>query len=87
MTGTETATGAAEGVTEMTMVEAVNHALHEEMARDGRVMLFGEDVAVNGGVFRATEGLLEAFGPDRVVADLLDSVEVPRGEIPPDPSA
>jgi pyruvate dehydrogenase E1 component beta subunit len=51
----------------MTMVEAINHTLHEEMARDGRVMVFGEDVATNGGVFRATEGLLEAFGAVRVV--------------------
>ncbi len=52
---------------EMNMVEAINHTLHEEMARDDRVMMFGEDVAANGGVFRATEGLLEAFGSDRVV--------------------
>ncbi len=53
--------------TEMTIVEAINHTLHEEMARDDRVMMFGEDVATNGGVFRATEGLLDAFGGDRVV--------------------
>lgn len=53
--------------TEMTIVDAINHTLHEEMARDERVMMFGEDVATNGGVFRATEGLLEAFGSDRVV--------------------
>lgn len=52
---------------EMTMVEAINHTLHDEMARDGRVLVFGEDVATNGGVFRATEGLAEAFGSDRVV--------------------
>lgn len=61
------ATGAMTSTTEMTIVEAINHTLHEEMARDERVMMFGEDVATNGGVFRATEGLLEAFGADRVV--------------------
>ncbi len=51
----------------MTMVEAINHTLHQEMARDGRVLVFGQDVARNGGVFRATEGLLDAFGASRVV--------------------
>jgi pyruvate dehydrogenase E1 component beta subunit len=51
----------------MTMVEAVRAALHQEMARDERVVVFGQDVARNGGVFRATDGLLDAFGPDRVV--------------------
>lgn len=52
---------------ELTLVEAVNTALHEEMAHDERVMVFGEDVAISGGVFRATEGLLEAFGEERVL--------------------
>lgn len=51
----------------MTMLEAINHTLHAEMARDDRVIVFGEDVAANGGVFRATEGLQDAFGPGRVV--------------------
>jgi pyruvate dehydrogenase E1 component beta subunit len=54
-------------MTEMTLVEAVNRSLHHEMERDPRVVLFGEDVAVSGGVFRATEGLMERFGTDRVV--------------------
>lgn len=62
-----TSTEATADTTVMTMVEAINHTLHEEMARDERVMMFGEDVGANGGVFRATEGLLEAFGGDRVV--------------------
>ncbi len=52
---------------EMTMLEAINHTLHREMARDERVVVFGEDVGVNGGVFRATEGLHAEFGSDRVV--------------------
>jgi len=54
-------------MTEMTMLEAINHTLHQEMARDDRVMLLGQDIGLNGGVFRATEGLFTAFGPDRVV--------------------
>ncbi|MFQ5796834.1 MAG: alpha-ketoacid dehydrogenase subunit beta [Candidatus Bipolaricaulia bacterium] len=51
----------------LTIVQAVNAALHEEMAQDERVVVLGEDVAEIGGVFRATEGLLEEFGPDRVI--------------------
>ncbi|AUV82678.1 alpha-ketoacid dehydrogenase subunit beta [Salinigranum rubrum] len=49
-----------------TIVEAVNDALHTEMARDDRTLVFGEDVARSGGVFRATDGLLDAFGEKRV---------------------
>lgn len=51
----------------MTMVQAINHAMKEEMARDDAVVVLGEDVAVNGGVFRVTEGLLDAYGPERVI--------------------
>ncbi|HEY8449440.1 MAG TPA: alpha-ketoacid dehydrogenase subunit beta [Bacillota bacterium] len=51
----------------MTLVQAVNDALRTEMALDDRVVLLGEDIGVNGGVFRATEGLLELFGEDRVI--------------------
>jgi pyruvate dehydrogenase E1 component beta subunit len=50
-----------------TLVEAVRLALARAMADDGMVLLLGEDVGVDGGVFRATEGLLERFGPERVV--------------------
>ena len=46
--------------------EAVNEALREEMARDRRVVLFGEDVAQYGGAFGVTRGLWETFGPERV---------------------
>ena len=49
------------------MVEAVNDALHTELARDRDVMVLGEDVGRSGGVFRATAGLRERFGPDRCV--------------------
>lgn len=52
---------------EITLVEAVNLALHHEMARDPEVVVLGEDVGVDGGVFRATLGLLAKFGPQRVM--------------------
>ena len=50
-----------------TLVEAVNDALHTEMERDDSVMVMGEDVGRAGGVFRATAGLRDRFGPDRCV--------------------
>jgi 2-oxoisovalerate dehydrogenase E1 component beta subunit len=52
---------------DLSVIEAVREALAEEMARDPRVLLLGEDVAALGGVFRASEGLLERFGPERVI--------------------
>jgi 2-oxoisovalerate dehydrogenase E1 component beta subunit len=51
---------------EMTLVEAVNRALAYEMSADESVVVLGEDVGVNGGVFRATVGLQARFGPERV---------------------
>jgi len=51
---------------EVTLVEAVNMALAAAMARDERVLVLGEDVGVDGGVFRATDGLLDRFGAARV---------------------
>jgi pyruvate dehydrogenase E1 component beta subunit len=52
---------------EVTLVQAVAMALHHEMGADERVVVLGEDVAASGGVFRATDGLLERFGPERVM--------------------
>lgn len=52
---------------EITLVEAVNRALAREMAQDDRVLLLGEDIGVNGGVFRATVGLRDRFGAERVI--------------------
>jgi len=49
------------------MVEAINDALHKKMEQDDRVVVMGEDVGVDGGVFRATVGLLEKFGEERVI--------------------
>jgi pyruvate dehydrogenase E1 component beta subunit len=54
-------------VAELTLVEAVNDALHVELGRDPNVMVMGEDVGRSGGVFRATAGLRDRFGPDRCV--------------------
>jgi pyruvate dehydrogenase E1 component beta subunit len=51
----------------MTMVQAIRQALAGEMERDGRIIVLGEDVGRDGGVFRATEGLFEKFGPERVM--------------------
>lgn len=51
---------------EITLVEAINQALAYEMQADPSVVVLGEDIAKNGGVFRATVGLLDKFGPERV---------------------
>lgn len=50
-----------------TLVEAINLALARAMAEDPTVVVLGEDVGVDGGVFRATDGLLQRFGPERVL--------------------
>ncbi len=52
---------------EITLVEAVNMALAHELQADENVVVFGEDIGVNGGVFRATVGLQERFGKERVM--------------------
>jgi 2-oxoisovalerate dehydrogenase E1 component beta subunit len=54
-------------MTELTLVEAVRSALTRAMAEDEAVLLLGEDVGVDGGVFRATDGLLQRFGERRVI--------------------
>jgi len=50
----------------MTMVQALNMALQQELEKDDRVVLFGEDVGLDGGVFRVTDGLFQQFGGERV---------------------
>ncbi|HXP77213.1 MAG TPA: alpha-ketoacid dehydrogenase subunit beta [Stellaceae bacterium] len=54
-------------MTEISLLQAINLALARAMAEDERVLVLGEDVGVDGGVFRATDGLLKRFGPDRVL--------------------
>ncbi|MGZ3495840.1 MAG: alpha-ketoacid dehydrogenase subunit beta [Thermodesulfobacteriota bacterium] len=51
----------------LNMVEALNLALREELERDSRVIIFGEDVGKEGGVFRVTDGLQKKFGAERVI--------------------
>jgi pyruvate dehydrogenase E1 component beta subunit len=51
---------------QMTMIEALNNALALELQRDERVVVFGEDIGINGGVFRVTERLQKQFGEKRV---------------------
>ena len=54
-------------MTILNMVQAINHTLRDEMKRNDKVVILGEDVGVNGGVFRATEGLYQEFGANRVI--------------------
>ncbi|MGA8856705.1 MAG: alpha-ketoacid dehydrogenase subunit beta [Candidatus Bathyarchaeia archaeon] len=51
----------------LNIVQAVNHTLRDEMKRNDKIVILGEDVGINGGVFRATEGLFQEFGPNRVI--------------------
>jgi len=54
------------GVRDLTYVQAINEAIHQEMARDDGVILIGEDVGEIGGIFGVTKGLRDEFGPARV---------------------
>ena len=60
-------------MTRMTMVQALNLALTQEMEKDDSVIVLGEDVGLDGGVFRVTDGLLEAYGENR-------ALDTPLGE-------
>lgn len=64
-----------------TIVGAINDALHTAMAADDRVVTFGQDVAESGGVFRATEGLKEEFGDERVVDTPLSEIAIVGGAV------
>jgi len=63
-------------VAEITLIEAVTLALAHEMQRDPSVVVIGEDVGVNGGVFRATAGLHAQFGSSRVIDTPLDETTI-----------
>jgi len=54
-------------MTEMNLVQAINRTLRDAMRADPNILLLGEDIGVNGGVFRATDGLIKEFGADRVI--------------------
>ena len=61
---------------QITLIEGVTQALAYEMKHDASVVVLGEDVGVNGGVFRATVGLQEKFGADRVIDTPLDETTI-----------
>ena len=61
---------------EMTLIEAVRTALDEELARDDRVFITGEDVGKRGGVFRATMGLLDKYGDNRIIDSPLAELSI-----------
>ena len=61
---------------ELTLIEAIRQAMDEEMARDERVFITGEDVGRRGGVFRATVGLYEKYGADRVIDSPLAELSI-----------
>jgi 2-oxoisovalerate dehydrogenase E1 component beta subunit len=61
---------------EMTLIAAVREAMDEEMARDESVFIVGEDVGVRGGVFRATQGLFEKYGAERVIDSPLAELSI-----------
>ena len=61
---------------EMTLIEAIRQAMDEEMARDESVFIVGEDVGLRGGVFRATQGLIEKYGPQRVIDSPLAELSI-----------
>ncbi len=61
---------------EMTLIDAIRQAMDEELARDKRVFITGEDVGPRGGVFRATVGLYDKYGPDRVIDSPLAELSI-----------
>lgn len=61
---------------EITLIEGITMALNHEMAKDPSVIVLGEDVGHNGGVFRATQGLHATFGDDRVLDTPLDETTI-----------
>ena len=62
-------------------IEAITQAMHEEMERDERVFVIGEDVGVYGGVFKATKGLLDRFGAERVIDSPISEVYIAGGSV------
>ena len=60
----------------ITLIEALTQALAYEMREDPSVLVLGEDVGVNGGVFRATSGLIQEFGPGRIIDTPLDETTI-----------
>ncbi|MCP4633596.1 MAG: alpha-ketoacid dehydrogenase subunit beta [candidate division Zixibacteria bacterium] len=64
-----------------TLIEAITEALYEEMERDESVFLIGEDIGLYGGVFKATKGLMNKFGPERVIDSPISEVYIAGGSV------
>jgi len=60
----------------MNLIQAINHTLEQQMAKNKNVLILGEDVGKNGGVFRVTEGLWQKFGDERVIDTPLAEVGI-----------
>jgi pyruvate dehydrogenase E1 component beta subunit len=75
-TQSPTAAGATVAIKEMTVAQAIRTALHEEMAADDRVIVMGEDVGYHGGIFQVTEGLIDEFGPGRMIDTPISEIGV-----------
>jgi len=58
-------------MTQRNLIESVNDAMKVAMTQDERVMIMGEDVGRNGGVFRATDGLIDLFGEDNSATSMI----------------
>ena len=61
---------------EITLIDAIREAMDEELARDERVFITGEDVGPRGGVFRATMGLFDKYGPQRIIDSPLAELSI-----------
>jgi 2-oxoisovalerate dehydrogenase E1 component beta subunit len=61
---------------ELTLIESIRQAMDEELARDPATFIVGEDVGMRGGVFKATQGLFEKYGPDRVIDSPLAELSI-----------
>ncbi|PJA26354.1 MAG: alpha-ketoacid dehydrogenase subunit beta, partial [candidate division Zixibacteria bacterium CG_4_9_14_3_um_filter_46_8] len=64
-----------------TYIQAITEALDEEMARDESIFLIGQDIGLYGGVFKATKGLQEKYGPMRVIDSPISEVFIAGGSI------
>jgi 2-oxoisovalerate dehydrogenase E1 component beta subunit len=65
----------------VTYIEAITQALDEEMARDESVFMIGEDIGLYGGVFKATKGLMEKYGAERVIDSPISEVYIAGGSV------
>jgi 2-oxoisovalerate dehydrogenase E1 component beta subunit len=66
---------------QISLIQAINDALHEEMERDEKVFMIGQDIGIYGGVFKATKGLLDKFGPERVIDAPISEVYIAGGSV------